>query len=282
MPQCRGRSSRCGGCNRASARRGSASPAGCCRWPPPPRRRPLRCAPRCPRTARWESCARRPSPRAVGHQDRQRLSKRLVLHVVAVAVLVVLAGDVARQRVAAVGPPEGRAVVGIERQHLVGQRPAAIRLHAEVAVEQVVDLGAVFQEVAVADALVADAVADHQVLRAVDRDPAVVRIDDRRADHAAAAHRVASKVEVDRVAAQHPFLAQVSEPGVADASLAERVIERVAADAVGIGAFDDHVPREIGHFAAELALAGSASCCQRLGRGGSSGPSIAVMRRFRS
>ncbi len=99
-----------------------------------------------------------------------------------------------------------------------GSRLAAIRLHAQVAVEQVVDLGAVFQEVAVADALVADAVADDEVLRAVDGDPAVVRIDDRHAQHAAAAHRVADQVEVDRVAAEHAFLAEVGEAGIADAA----------------------------------------------------------------
>ncbi len=42
------------------------------------------------------------------------------LAVVAVAIAVVLHGHVSGERVAAVGPPKCRAVVGVERQHLVG------------------------------------------------------------------------------------------------------------------------------------------------------------------
>src|SRR5262249_50759258 len=97
-----------------------------------------------------------------------------------VAVLVPLASPVARKRVEAVGPPEAGAVVLVERQHLVGQRLTDKRLHGQVAVEDVEDLGAVFQEEAVADALVADTIADDEVVGAVDRKPAVAAVPDRR------------------------------------------------------------------------------------------------------
>ena len=83
-------------------------------------------------------------------------------------------------------------------------------------IEDVVDLSAVFEEIAVADALVADVIADHEVVGAVNRDPAVVAIPDRRADDGAAAHRAADQVEVDAVAALHVLLAQVAKLGVAD------------------------------------------------------------------
>ena len=77
-----------------------------------------------------------------------------------------------------------------------GSRLPCAGCDGQVAVEDVVDLGAVFQEEAVADALVADAVADDEVVRAVDREPAVVAVPDRGADDGAAAHRVAAQVEV--------------------------------------------------------------------------------------
>ena len=193
---------------------------------------------------------------AVGHQDRQHGVEGLgLLDVVAVAVFLVLASGVAGEGVAAVGPPEGRAVVGIEGQHLLGQPLAVVGLHAEVAVEQVIDFGGVLQEEAVADALVADTVADDEEVRAVDGHPAIVRIDDRDADDAAAAHRVADQVVVDGIAPQHAFLAQMGEAGVADAAGAVAMVHGVAAAAFRIGAFDDDVARQVGDLAAELALA---------------------------
>ena len=70
---------------------------------------------------------------------------------VAEAVLVALDGDVAHERVAAVGPPEARPFVAIERESLAGQRRPCARLHGQVAVQDVVDLGAVFEEKTVAD-----------------------------------------------------------------------------------------------------------------------------------
>ena len=172
-----------------------------------------------------------------------------------VAVAVVLAGDVAGERVAAVGPPEAGAVVGVERQDLLGQGHGAEGLHGQVAVEHVALLGGVFEEEAVAARLVADAIANQQVVGAVDRDPAVVRIPDAGAEHAAAAHRVAHEVEVDRILAEHALLAEVPELGVADAARRAAVIHRVAAHAGGIGRLDDDVAREVGDLAAHQLLA---------------------------
>jgi hypothetical protein len=133
-----------------------------------------------------------------------------------VAVFVAVAGHVAGEAVVAVRPPESRAVVVVEWDHLFGQRRGRVRLHGEVAVEGVVHLGAVLEEKAVPLAPVADAVADHQVIGAVNGQPAVVAVMDACADHRAAAHRVAAKVVVQAVAAEHALLAQVAELGVAD------------------------------------------------------------------
>ena len=49
--------------------------------------------------------------------------------------------------------------------------------------------------------------------------------------HGAAAHRVADQVEVQAVAAEHAFLAEVAELGVADRAGRVAVVHRVAADA---------------------------------------------------
>src|SRR5687768_8655030 len=58
---------------------------------------------------------------AIGHQNGQLAVEATgLLAVEAEAVLVVFAGGVADEGVAAVGPPEGGAVVGIERQNLLG------------------------------------------------------------------------------------------------------------------------------------------------------------------
>src|SRR4051794_1511022 len=58
----------------------------------------------------------------------------------AIAVAVALRGDVAREGVPAVRPPEAGAAVVVERQVLLGQRLAAEGLDGEVAVEDVVRL----------------------------------------------------------------------------------------------------------------------------------------------
>src|SRR5262249_58135652 len=142
---------------------------------------------------------------------------------------------------AAIGPPEGGPVVGIEGQHLLGQPLTAIGLHAEVAIEQIVDLGGILQEEAVAEALVADAVADDEEMRAVDGYPAIVRIDDCDADDAAAAHRRATKMVVDGITPQHAFLPEMGETGITDAAGAVAMIHRVPPASFRIGTFNDDI-----------------------------------------
>ncbi len=106
-----------------------------------------------------------------------------------------------------------------------------------------------------ADALVADAIPHNQVLRPMHSHPAVVRIDNRRPLHLAAAHRVADQMKVNRISPQHVFFAQMREAGVADAAAAVAVIKRVAADTFGVGRFDGDVAREVRDFATEIAAA---------------------------
>src|SRR5262249_34929745 len=95
---------------------------------------------------------------------------------------VTLTGDVACERVQAVGPPETGAVVMVEGNRLLRKRFGSKGLHREVAVEDVADLGAVLQEEAMALAAVADAIANHQVIRAVDGQPAIAAVPNRRPD----------------------------------------------------------------------------------------------------
>ena len=171
------------------------------------------------------------------------------------AVAVVLARDIARERVAPVRPPEARAVVWVERQHLLRQPLRAEGLHGEVAVEDVPLLGRVFEKEAVAARPVADAIAHEQMVGAVDGDPAVVRIPDARAEHAAAAHGVAHEVKMDRVFAEHAAFAEVPELRVADAARRVAMIHRVAADAGRLGGLDDDIAREEGDLAAHQTFA---------------------------
>src|SRR5262249_14537040 len=115
----------------------------------------------------------------VGLQDRQDGVEVLRLwRLEEVAVLVALGGDVAGEAVEGVGPPEAGAVVLVERQDLFREWFGDVSLHGEVAVEDVEDLGAVLEEEAVALGLVADAVADDEVVGAVDGQPAVVAVVD--------------------------------------------------------------------------------------------------------
>src|SRR3954447_20716661 len=93
-----------------------------------------------------------------------------------IAVFIALARRVPSERVVAVGPPEARAVVLVVRQHLLRQRLADEGLHREVVIEHVEHLSAVLEEEPVADALIADAVADDQIIGAVDRDPAIAAV----------------------------------------------------------------------------------------------------------
>ena len=86
----------------------------------------------------------------------------------------VIGRDVAGEGVEAVGPPEAGAVVVVEAEDLLGQRLARSGADGQVAVEDVVDLGAVLEEEAVPHAPLADVVADDQVIGAVNRQPAIV------------------------------------------------------------------------------------------------------------
>jgi hypothetical protein len=105
------------------------------------------------------------------------------------------------------------------------------RLHGEVAIEDVVLLGAILEEEAVPDALVADAIAHEQVIGCVDGEPAVGGVPDGGADHSRPAHAVADQVEVDGVLAEDAFFAEVAELGVRDAARGAGVVHGVAADA---------------------------------------------------
>src|SRR5439155_14355894 len=113
--------------------------------------------------------------------------------------------------VEAVGPPEAGAVIGVERQGLVLEALAAAGTDGQVAIEHVVDFGAVLEKEAVAEALVADAIAHDEVVRAVDGKPAVVAVPDAGADHVAAAHAVADEVIVQGVTAENFLLAEMAE-----------------------------------------------------------------------
>ena len=65
-----------------------------------------------------------------------------------------------------------------------------------------------------------------------------------------------TRLKVDRIPPEHAFFAKMGEAGVADAALAEAVIDRVPPNAFGIGALDGHVPREVCNFSLESPTAG--------------------------
>src|SRR5262249_53767716 len=101
-------------------------------------------------------------------------------------------------------------------------------------------------------AAVADAVADHQVVGAVDGQPAVAAVPNRGAEDVTAAHRVAAQVEVQAVAAEYAGLAEVAELGVADGPGRAAVVHRVAAQRE-VGRLDEEVAAEVGDGAAVVA-----------------------------
>ena len=171
-----------------------------------------------------------------------------------VAVLGALDGHVPGEAVLAVRPPEPGPSVEVEGDLLVLLRLAGQDQRREVVVEDVVDLGAALEEIAVADALVAHVVADHEGVGAVDRDPAVVAVPDRGPDDRAAPHGLAGQVEVDAVAALLVPLAEVAELGVVDRAGRVPVVHRVAADPVGIGRLDHHVAGEVRDLGPEIPL----------------------------
>src|SRR4051812_25770254 len=122
---------------------------------------------------------------------------------------------------------------------------AAEGLASEIAIEDIEDLGAVFEVVAVANALIADAIADDEKVGPVNGDPAIVAIPDRGAEDIAAAHRVADEVIVNGISAQDVFLAEMAKLRVADRSFRITVIHGVPAHAMGIGRFDDDIAAQI-------------------------------------
>ena len=103
-----------------------------------------------------------------------------------------------------------------------------------------------------ADRLVADVVADDEIVGAVNGDPTIVAVPDRAALDVAAAHGVAGEMKVDGVATEDVFLAEMTELGVAEAARGTVVIHRVAAH-LKIGRFDDDVAAEIRDFRAIVA-----------------------------
>ena len=70
----------------------------------------------------------------------------------------------------------------------------------------------------------------------------------------AAAHRVADQVIVQAVAAEHAFLAEVAELGVADRAGRVAVVHRVAATPSRVGRLDDDVAAQVGDLAAIVAV----------------------------
>ena len=95
-----------------------------------------------------------------------------------VPVLIAVAGHIAGEGIEGIGPPEAGPIVLVERQDLFGQRIGRQCLTGQVAVQDVVDLGAVLHEKAVPQAAIADAVADDQVIGAVNGQPAVAAVPD--------------------------------------------------------------------------------------------------------
>ncbi len=107
-----------------------------------------------------------------------------------------------------------------------------------------------------AHTLVAYAIPHDQILRSVNRHPAVVRINDGNSLHHAAPHRFADKVIVNRISSEDAFFAKMGKSSIANPAFAEAVIDRVTTHAFWIGAFNNHVPRQIGDLATEFAASG--------------------------
>ena len=116
---------------------------------------------------------------AIGLHDRQcHFQSTGLRRLKAESVSIVFAGHVPGKRVETVRPPEAGSVVLIEGENLLRQFLGGARFDGEVAVEDVVDLGSVLHEVAVSEAAIADAVAHDEMVRAVNRQPAVVAVPD--------------------------------------------------------------------------------------------------------
>ena len=114
---------------------------------------------------------------------QHRVEPLRILHVEAKTVDVAFAGDVPRKYVQAVRPPEPGAAILVEWQYLIGQDLSLSALHSQIAIENIEDLGAVFEEKSVTDAVVPYAIAHDEVIGAVDSNPAIVALPDRSAHH---------------------------------------------------------------------------------------------------
>src|SRR5207244_5395962 len=115
-------------------------------------------------------------------------------------------------------PPKSGSVVGVEGKYLLRQALPTERLDGKVPVNQVVLLRRVLEEKSMADGLISDAIAHHDVVGAVHRHPPIVRIPDACADDGTSAHRVAGPVQMDRLLTQHPFLSKMPDVLVRTAS----------------------------------------------------------------
>lgn len=79
-------------------------------------------------------------------------------------------------------------------------------------------LGTIFEEVAMPNGLVANAITNDEILGAVNRHPTVMAIPDAGPDDRTAPHAILAEMEVDGVFAQHILLAQVPELRIRDRS----------------------------------------------------------------
>ena len=70
-------------------------------------------------------------------------------HFEVVAVPFIAAADVASKRVEAVSPPEAGTLIAVEGQGLLGKRFGRISMYRQVTIQKVIDLGPVFQVIAV-------------------------------------------------------------------------------------------------------------------------------------
>ena len=75
------------------------------------------------------------------------------------------------------------------RLRIIGAKePRMGRLDGKVAIQNVVLLGAVFEKIPMADALISDAIANEQIVGSMNRHETIARIPDAGADDSAAAH----------------------------------------------------------------------------------------------
>ena len=179
---------------------------------------------------------------AIGKPDRQhQFHPRRLGRVESKAVALAFNGHVADEGVIAIGPPEPGPVVAVEPENLTGQWLARERLHRQVVIQNVFDLGPVLQEEAMTRALVTDAITNDQGVGPVNRDPSIGTVPDRGSDHRCPAHRVADPVKMEAVLAQFALLAEMAEFRVGYRSGRVAMVHGVPAITIRVGRLDDHV-----------------------------------------